>query len=324
MDKPSCGGTAIGDTQFGNTAALISAILAILGGITTVYGIATSTTVLALLGFLVPIALVAAAAAGGLGVLAVVIAGAYSKLAPRQGIQECYAGIVAFIQEAFSDGWAIYFPFTAQHDRVDVVVKPLYWDVVARAPQQFIWCNVDSLLSPMIRTYFRTPEVVGAATGAMYGAGIGAAIGICLGIAAGAAIGCVGVVTIPICLLAMLLALLIAAVIAIVGAFIGGSVGRLAAGSSSPTGSVPGGDDKTVIRTGDYITVNANLVVFPDDNTAWVAWWAQHVTLHGHSTHGEGTGGGPPFNFTDARDNLEPDACPRRPTDSDPGPEPPR
>jgi hypothetical protein len=322
MDKPSCGGTAIGDTQFGNTTTVISAILAILGGLTTAYGIATSTTVIALLGFLVPLAVVAAALAGGLGVLVIVLVGGYSTLAPRQGIHECYAGVVAFIQEAFSDGWSIYFPFTAQHDRVDVVVKPLYWDVVARSPQLFIWCNVDSLASPMIRSYFRTPEVVGAVSGAMYGAGVGAAIGICLGIAAGAAIGCLGIVTILLCLIAILLALLIAAVIALIGAFIGGSVGRLAAGPSSPSGSVPGGDDKTVIRTGDYLSVNANLVVFPDDKTAWVAWWTEHVTLHGHSTHGEGTGGGPPFNFADARDNLEPDACPRRVTDSEP--EPPR
>ena len=83
-----------------------------------------------------------------------------------------------------------------------------------------------------------------------------------------------------------------------------------------------------MIRTGDYITVNANLIVYGEDNGAWAAWWAEHVTLHGHSTHGEGVGSGAPFNFADARDNLEPDACRRKPTStsggSDQPPEPPR
>jgi hypothetical protein len=326
-DKPACEGSGLGATQFANTWLLLTTILAIIGGISTFVGLVTSTTTILLFGVLIPIALAAAAAGGGLGVFAIVLAGAYSKLAPQKGIHECYAGIATTVQEAFSDGWAIYFPFTAQHDRVDVVVKPIYWDVVERSPAQYVYCNFDSKLSPLIHTFFRTPEVVGAMAGSMYGAGIGAAIGIALGVAAGAAIGCVGVITIPICLLAMLIALLIAAGMAIAGAFIGGSVGRLAAGPSSPSGSAPGTNDKSVIRVGDYITVNANLIVYGEDNGAWAAWWAEHTTLHGHSTQGEGVGGSAPYNFADARDNLEPDACRPR-TSGTPGgdtpPEPPR
>ena len=322
MNKPPCGGTGLGNSQFSNTTTLISAILAILGGASTAYGLATSTTVIVVFGVAAPLALIAAAAAGGLGILVITIAGAYSKLAPQKGIVTCYAGIATAVQEAFSDGWQIYFPFTAQHDRVDVVVKPIYWDLVAASPAQFIQCNTDSKSSPLIRTYFRTPETVGAVVGSMYGAGIGAAVGIALGIAAGAAIGCAGVITILICLIACLLALLIAAVCALVGAFIGGSVGRLAAGPSSPSGSAPGSDEKKTIHQGDLLTVNANLIVSGDDDGAWVAWWAHHVTLHGRSTQGEGPGGAAPYSFEAAKE-LEPDAC-RPSSTSEPAPEPPR
>lgn len=320
-DKPTCGGVPLISTQADLTINALMLALGLPGTAVSVYAFLTELKVMLILGKWVPLSVVAGGAAGGLGALLVVGIGAYSMLASRPGIAGCYAGIVTRIEEAFPDAGQILFPFTAGHDRVDVVVKPDYWKVVERSPQQFVWCDTDSMASPLIRTYFRTPETVGAAVGALWGAGAAAPVGIWAGLAAGVAIGCS---TFWLCLLALVVALIVAAAITLAGASTGGNIGRLAAGSSSPTGTGPGSQNAAegTILVGDCVTVNANLVIFPEDGNAWVAWWAQRVTRHGASNRGEGEGGGAPFNHVAAQKDLEFDGC-QRPAEPAPSPQPP-
>jgi hypothetical protein len=200
-----------------------------------------------------------------------------------------------------------------------VVVKPNYWNLVTLPSSQFVWCNNDLLTSPLLRSYYFSSEIQGAAIGSMVGAGIGAVGGFIAGLLVGVLIGCA---TIILCLLAFLVALIVAAVAVLVGAFAGGNIGRAIAGNSSPSGSPSGG--LPIIQTvsnGDYVSINANLILYPDDNNAVVAWWVDNTTISGRSKRGEGVGGSSPFNFTDPRDNFNPDNC-HLITDKEPAPKP--
>src|SRR5207244_1199279 len=98
------------------------------------------------------------------------------------------------------------------------------------------------------------------------------------------------------CAIALIVALLVAAVVVLAAALIGGNVGRAITGSSDPTGTI-GSGKLEVIGLGDYVTVQGNLVAFGEDNNAIVSWWVESTYIYGRSVHGEGTGGGAPFNY---------------------------
>lgn len=310
MDKPLCRGGSAGDTRLGRLIAIAGGAASAAGGLGTALGWFTKPIehiVFTLGPYAFTAAIVAGAVVGALLTAGLVIVSAVDRLSSREGRKACYAGVADTIVESFSSGWDTVFPFAAQHDRVDVVVKPAYWELVVLPPSEYVYCNDDSLASPLLRTYYYSSEIEGAAIGSIVGAAAGAIGGIILGLLAGVAIGCAGG---PIlCALAFLVALIVAAVVVLAAAFAGGNIGRAAAGESSPGGTAPGAEGSRDLGSGDYVSINGNLVVYPEDNNAIVAWWEESTTVHGRSTSGEGTGGGRPFNFTDPRDRLEPDAC---------------
>ncbi|HEY0549019.1 MAG TPA: hypothetical protein VGF13_05420 [Verrucomicrobiae bacterium] len=315
-DKPLCGsaGQATGDTILGRIIAWLGlggTIGGIIGGI--VNGV-EATTIFTLWGISATVGMWAAAAAGAAVGLVIVIASVYDRLSSREGLKACYAGTVTAIIESFGDVGSNLAPYVAQHDRVDVVVKPLYWDLVSKGLH--VYCDLDSLQSPLLRGYYYSSEIKGAGIGSVVGAGVGAVAGILIAAAVVAGIGCA---TVILCLLALIVAAIIALVAVLVFAFIGGQIGRAAAGNSDPTGAPAGGGDGGAIKVGDYVSINGNMVLYPEDNNALVAWWVENTTVHGRSTSGEGIGGSSPFPFTDPRDNLEPDAC-HVITDKEPAP----
>lgn len=316
--QPPCGGSSGGSTSFWIIVAILSGAVTFVSGVVSVVQWLTGAAAQAgtaanilftFFGASVPTAVAAGAVAGGLGTLALIGYSAWNRLWPRDGLQVCYAGVIDDIVEPFNSAVDYLFPFTAQHDRADVVIKPNYWNFVEASPEQYIYCNDDSMSSPLIHTYYRTQQVVAAVVGSLYGGAVGAGVGIALGILAGAAIGCA---TVILCLFALLIAAIVAIACALAGAFAGGNIAAAAAGNQGPSGTDPSDGGKKTLSVGDYVSVNANLVVYPDDNSAWVAWWGEHTTDHGTSTFGEGTGGGAPYNFADPRDHLVPDACPVR------------
>ena len=320
--KPLCGGTAGGDTRFWVFVGIAGGAVGVIGGLVTAFDwiVKPAEHIIFTAGpYAFTAAIVASAAAGALLTAGFVWAMALDRLSSRDGLKACYAGVVTNIVGAFSSASDYFFPYTAQHDRSDVVVKPSYWNLVTLPPSEWVWCNSDSLQSPMIRSYYYTSEIEGAAIGSMIGAGVGAVGGFVLGLLAGVAIGCAGGPLL--CLLAMLVALIVAAVVVLIAAAAGGGIGAAAAGSSAPSGTPAGGGGSQDLGTGDYVSVNANLVVYPEDKNAVVAWWVENTTVHGRSVVGEGAGGTAPFSFTDPRDNLEPDACP---VITDKTPPPPR
>jgi hypothetical protein len=307
VNKPDCGtfGQTTGDT-------ILALILAILGAIGTIVGLVKGVadllalqTLTTILGVSAAGAIWVAGAAGAVVGLVIIGASVWDRLSSRDGINRCYAGVVTSVTESFNDFASNIAPYTAQHDRVDVVVKPTYWDLVSRGLT--IFCDSDSLSSPLIRSYYHSSEIVGAAVGSIVGGVAGTVGGILLAAGAVAAIGCASVI---LCLFALLLAFLIALAAVLVGALIGGQVGRAAAGDSDPTGSPAGGGQAATVRVGDYVSINGNMVLYPEDGNAIVAWWVIDTTVHGRSDSGEGAGGLSPFPFTDPRDHLDPDACP--------------
>ncbi|HEY6045032.1 MAG TPA: hypothetical protein VIU65_00430 [Pyrinomonadaceae bacterium] len=292
--KPTCG------PQGEPTDDVLTFILAVLGVIGTIVGIIkalSSTTIVTLLGISAP-AGVWLSAAGAALVTELVVFGFYYKrcLEDPDGLAACSAGVVNGIEESFNSASDELFPFTAQHNRVDVVVKSIYWFLV-QSGAFFVKCAGDALGSPMIQSFYETDAVCAAGLGATIGGGVGVVGGILLGVLAGAAIGCA---TIILCLLALLIAAIIAAATVIVGAFIGGQIGKAAAGDSAPTET----DTGNAIQVGDYITTKGNLITSGDFDGARVYWFVTNTTLHGHST------GTPQFSFTDPDANLTTDACP--------------
>lgn len=308
--KPLCGGGSAGDTRLATLIALASGVLGLVGGLGTLLGWFSNPAahiVFTAGPYAFTTAIVAGSAAGALLTAGFVFVSALDRLRSREGKKACYAGVADLFVPAFDSGWDTVFPFTAQHDRVDVVVKPMYWNLVELPPSEYVYCNSDSLQSPVLRTYYYSDKIEGAMIGAMVGAAAGAIGGFIVGLLAGVAIGCAGG---PIlCALAFLVALIVAAAIVLAAAFAGGNIGRAVAGSDSPTGSPAGGSGSQELSRGDYVSINGNLVVYPEDNNAIISWWEESTDVHGRSSSGEGVGGGSPFNFTDPRDNLEPDTC---------------
>ena len=317
LSKPLCGGTKPGDALLGRFISLASGVS---GGIGTIGGLLEWFTKpdqhiwFTVGGFSYSAAIVSGAAAGSLLTAAAVVFSAINRLTKPEGVQACYAGVINNIVASFDSGWDTVFPFAAQHDRADVVVKPLYWEIITLRPSQYIWCNNDSLESPLLRSYFFSSEVLGAAIGSIIGAVAGAIGGFILGLLSGAAIGCAGG---PILyLLAFLVALIVAAIVTLVGAFAAGNIGRAVAGDSSPTGTPTSSSGSSEISNGDYVSINGNLIAYAEDNNAIVAWWVDNTTISGRSSLGEGIGGNSPFSFIDPRDNYNPDSC-RRITDTE-------
>ena len=293
--KPICG------TQGKPTDDTLTFILAVLGAIGTIIGIikaVSSTTIVTILGISAPAGIWLAAVGAALAT-EVLIFGFYYKrcLENPDGLATCSAGVVNGIEESFNSAADEIFPFTAMHDRVDVVVKSMYWFLVQNGAF-FIKCAGDALGSPMLQSFYETDEVCAAGLGATIGGGIGVIGGILLGVLAGAAIGCA---TIILCLLALLIAAIIAAVVVLVGAFIGGQIGKAVANNSRP---LPSGPGAAPIQLGDYITTKGNLITSGDLDGARVYWFVTDTTLHGRST------GAPEFSFTDPDTNLTNDACP--------------
>jgi hypothetical protein len=298
--QPTCGSQGVA-TQSSVSGVLgdLASILTVLGVIGTLAGLAAKGTIITILGIAAPAAVWIGAVVGALLAFATVFDFYRLRcLSHPDTLRACTAGVVQQLVPAFNSASEDIFPFTAQHDRVDVVVKCIYWPLV-QVNAAFVECNSDPDTSPILRGYYHNAAVCAAGLGSTIGAGVGVVGGILLGVVAGAAIGCA---TIILCLFALLIALIVAAVTVIVAAIIGGDIGRAAAGGSpSPTA-----DDGNTIHSGDYVTTQGGLLTSGDDDGARIYWFADQTTLHGHSTFSS------PFDHTDPDANLTMDGCPPR------------
>jgi len=298
--QPVCGsqGTSTG-SSVSSVLGAVGGTITVLGGIGSIIGVLAKTGVIVILGVSAAAAIWIGAVIGAVLAFATVFTFYYLRcLSKPDTLAACSAGVVEQLIPAFSSASEDVFPFTAQHDRVDVVVKCIYWPLV-QINAAFVECNSDPDGSPILRGYYHNAKVCGAGLGSTIGAGVGVVAGILAGAAIGAAIGCA---TIILCLFALLIALIVAAVTVIVAAIIGGQIGKAAA-SAPPS---PVADDGNTIHSGDYVTTQGGLLTSGDDDGSRIYWFVEHTTLHGHSTFSS------PFDHTDPDANLLMDACPVR------------
>lgn len=297
---PVCGpqGVTLG-SSISTVPSDIGTLLSIVGTVGTIIGVVEKTGMVTILWFSAPAAVWIGAVAGALITFAVVFDFYRLRcLTNPDTLRACTSGVINNMVPAFNSATDELFPFTAMHNRADVVVRCIYWSLVV-TNAAFVQCNTDPDTSPILRSYYKTDEVCDAGLGSTIGAGVGVVGGIIAGAVVGAAIGCA---TVILCIFAILVALLVAAAAVLVGALAGGQIGKAAAGSSTPTA-----DTGDTLAAGDYVTTQGGLLTSGDDDGARVYWFADDTTLHGVST------GSVPFSHTDPDTNLTMDACPPPP-----------
>ncbi len=292
--RPRCSNVSadIVPTPLEKIASAIAIVLAIIGAITTLGKIQGWLTGFgsfgggAMAGFLTAVAL-----------LVVIIGFLTDRCNPADGLGECMAGVVHNIVQDFSTFLENLFPFTAMHDRIDVIVKSGYWDKVEDAGA-FVFCTEEDYprRSEIIRCYYFTDRVCDAARGALIGASFGAVAGIAVGALAAAAIGCL---TVILCIIALIVAALITAAFVLGGAAAGGHIAK-------GDDTTPSDNEGTAITVGDLITVNGNMLRRSHDNGANVLWWVESSSLSGRVSDSVPNN---PFSYCDINDEFTNDAC---------------
>ncbi len=301
--QPTCGsqGAGTGPT-LGTVGSDILFLLGLVGTIASIVKLLTETKVITILGISASSAVWIAAVAAALVTWAVVFDFFRLRcLANPDTLKACSAGVVQTIVPAFNSATDEIFPFTAMHDRVDVVVRCIYWPLVQNLAG-WIWCNTDPDISPMLRGYYKNSQVCGAGLGATIGAGVGAIGGIFLGALAGGAIASAACGPLAwLCLIiAVIVAAIIAAVCVLVGALAGGQIGKAVSGGGPPTTT-----DGNLISVSDYVTTMGGVLTSGDDNGARIYWFVNSTMQHGQS------GAMSPFDHTDPDAMLMPDGCPK-------------
>lgn len=194
-----------------------------------------------------------------------------------KGLSECIAGVVYEIVEGFSDWVEEIFPFTAMHDRIDLVVKSKFWATVEDSAEKVYCTGEYPYRSVIMRCYYYDRRVCNAVKGALLGAGVSFLPAVVVGAAIAAALCTSGIL----CLLGIVLAALAAIIIVLAGAATGGQIGKgNEISDDSPLAEDTEGKSEE-ISVGDYLTVRGNMVPRSFDGNANVIWWVSHTNLHG-------------------------------------------
>lgn len=220
--------------------------------------------------------------------------------APDPGKFASVTGVVNAVAAGFAGAHSHLVGFQNGQPRLDVVVKEIYWPIVALNNAPMIYCaactncptsvfppamtNPTAPCSPVLHCYYHDNQVcsgsLGSAVGATVGAAVGGVLGVIAAIAAFGALGCSFTAVFSwICLLVLLLVLVIViavvALAALIGSVIGTQAGRAAAGgSAAPTA---GG---VTIAIGAYVSVLGNMVQSSQSlgaNVIWFAGWTPNV-----------------------------------------------
>lgn len=297
-NRPRCGASTVTTEPLSDIVSIIMLLAALYG----IYG--TITGFPAIAAFLVSTfgvfgAVSIAGFVGGVGTFIVVFLYLTKRCNPVKGQSECVAGVVGNTVEAFSGDFDEFLPFIAMHDRIDVIVKSNYWNVVESGNAK-VFCTDEDYprKSAIIRCYYYTEQVCAAARGAAIGAALGAIVGMVVAALVTAAL----CVTVILCIFALILAALIASAAALAGAAIGGQIGKAISGGESPSDNMG-----KVISIGDLITIiNGNMLQTGYDDGANVFWW---VELSAFSGQPSDTIPNNPFSYCEIDDVFTTDAC---------------
>jgi hypothetical protein len=303
---PQCADTS-GPDPISSPLKIFGAIFGVIGGAVGVLGgLGALPGIVAALGG----AAAGGAVTGALAVISVLILiGLFvaDRCTEPMGLNQCIAGCVSNIVESFSDAWEYLVPFAAKPNRVDVTVKSFYWDFLEQN-QAYVFCSTDPypMRSEIMLCYYFTDRVCNAGKGSIIGATVGGVAGVIAGAATVAAIGCA---TIILCIFALILAAIIAAAAAIVGAFIGGNIAQAVTPDNPPAA---GSGDGNIVKTGQFVTLNGNMIKNGEDNNANVLWFVHDTQIHGKIADGTHQ----PYSYCDIDDQFPDgmDGCKRAPT----------
>jgi hypothetical protein len=224
---------------------------------------------------------------------------------PSHTFRVCSAGVIEATFPAFSSVADQIFAFAATHDRIDVVLKSIYWAGIFKKVSYIHGSpNDDPPSSPMLSEYYHNDVVCNAGLGGSIGALAGGVAGAFLGALGGLGYSCAifGPFAWLCALIALIIAIIIAVVSTVLGAVVGSQIGR-AAGAGRPLPIGPSGPDfPSSLSVGDYVTTYGNLTGNSDDGT-YIYWFVDSTSLHGKSLNK------PPFSYSDPDANLVSDAC---------------
>lgn len=242
-----------------------------------------------------------AAAAGAMVGAAVAVAtfvvvalSAYDRCHPSDAEEQCVAGVVTQLVPSFSSAAEDLLPWKAMHDRVDVLVKSHFWQIVEFG-NAHVFCTKEERprRSELLRCYFYEQRVCSAANGAV----VGAAVGAIAGIIAAAIIAAAMCTTVILCLLGLVIAAIVAAVAVLAGAFAGGQIAK--AGADDETPSASSGE---TLAVGHLVTVRGPMERRGYDDDANAIYWVTSAQLHGSSMSPQ------PFSYCEINDEFE-DGC---------------
>lgn len=303
---PRCGEISVSEEPINEFIGWISIIFTIIGIITTILKYEAAATFVSWLVGLLGIwaGAILAGIIGAGAVILVVYLYHKDRCTPQDSPLVCVAGVVQNIVQELNGVLEYLFPFTTMHDRIDLVVKSTYWDLVESNAVK-VFCTEEDpstfRTSEIIRCYYFTPRVCSIVSGALVGAVVGGIVGVAIG--AAIAVLVIGCATVVLCLLAILAAMAIAAVAALLGAAAGGAAVLLTSDNENPSDS-----SGTVIGIGNLITVNGNILTREYDEGANVIWWVTNSALSGNAPDGIASN---PFSYCDINEIFPMDSCPR-------------
>jgi hypothetical protein len=303
-DRPNCGSADAGVVPEALTE-VVKWIVIIWGGIGVAIGaakaigaISVSGGVISIGGTAIATGLFAGAAVGfvvAVTTFIVVLNSTRDRCNQSDAQSECVAGVVVAMEGSFSSTLDELAPWRAMHDRVDLIVKSFFWQVV-ESGNAFVYCTDEPWprRSEIMRVYFYDRQVCEAAQGAA----VGAAVGMVAGIVAAALIAAALCITVILCIVGLLLAALVAAAAVLGGAAIGGQIAKAASEDTDPTA------DGQTITVGHLITARGPMERRGYDNEANVIYWADSAQFHGVSMSPQ------PFSYCEINDEFE-DGCQR-------------
>ncbi len=306
-DLPNCGdaNAAVNDESFWDVVGWIVTIFGLIGlGITVIKAIGAISVaggVISVGGTAIATGLFAGAAVGfvvAVTTFIVVLYTAKDRCTQSSAESQCVAGVVTGLVASFSETRDDWLPWQAMHDRIDIVVKSFFWQVV-ESDNAFVFCTGEQppRRSEIMRCYFFEQRVCDAATGAAAGAAVGAVVGIL----AAAAIAAAMCITIVLCIFGLILAAIVAAGAVLGGAAIGGQIAK-----ANSENEDPAADTGQVLSVGHLVTANGPMEARGYDDGANVIYWANSAQFHGMSMSPQ------PFSYCEINDEFE-DGCARVP-----------
>jgi len=305
---PRCGQVEVINEPIGNIVSIVLTGIGLIGLLTAIIKYEETAEIAAEIAAKIATYLGGASAAGAaagfiaaVATLAVIGYFVIERCNSKGGENVCVAGVVQNVVQDFDDFLDDLFPFAAMHDRVELVVKSNYWDIVENNAAN-VFCTNETpesfRKSEILRCYYFTDQVCDAARGAFIGGSIGAIGGIVAAIFIAAAITCA---TIILCLFAIIVAALAAAAIVLIGALIGGHIAK---GKET----TPGDDSGSIITIGDLLTVNGPIFAKGYDSGANVMWWVESSSLSGRASENIPNN---PYSYCEIDEEFVNDGCPR-------------